>query len=589
VTELRGITGGAVKWVAVLGGYTNRGDGGGGVFFWDSTAAVDDGGTILNSGGLGANTAGWRRIFTGSLNVKWFGAKGDLSAADDPAIQQAIKVATGFDPTVTKPSTGWQAFKAGSIFFPLGSYKITSTLLFVGNGIYPFRIVGEIGNSFGLGFGGTVVAWYGKAGGTMFELRGLAEALVENVDFDGRLQAGICMWMHSNESNGGGAADGNLFRRCSFLNVLGGPSSVCFLVGDPAAGSEVDNSCWDHCSFMANQQNENQISAAACWQTGAGANTKNFTLYDCRFGGAQYGIDWQQNSGCLTVESCHFSTFGLPSWTTATDDAACIRAGNGGNTVVRACEVECNPDLLMPPVTGGARFITVKNWGASPATLTVEGCSVFITMPSDNMILKWGGPMTLIGNSFFGGWGNASTNQNVPHIGCGQVYLSSTNTAPATVFSLNNFYPFIPTNGYAPLVIWVPPYDALTGPGSWGAPQRLSVWSIGDYSSVGSNNMITGVALQPWFGTMPNAGASVTLPWNPSTIANGAIASTSTTMQVVNPGDAVIVSYTQTLPAGAILTAAVSGASTVTATLLNMTGSPLSPSGNLIFTAWPRT
>jgi hypothetical protein len=74
VPELRNITGGSLGWIAILGGCVNRGDGGGGVFYWDSVSAPDDGGTILNSGS--GNSAGWRRIYYGALSVRWFGASG---------------------------------------------------------------------------------------------------------------------------------------------------------------------------------------------------------------------------------------------------------------------------------------------------------------------------------------------------------------------------------------------------------------------------------------------------------------------------------------------------------------------------------
>ncbi len=58
---------------AVLGGYYHQGDGGGGQFYWSNAPASDDGGTVINST-LGTTSAGWRRIWTGAINVQWFGA-----------------------------------------------------------------------------------------------------------------------------------------------------------------------------------------------------------------------------------------------------------------------------------------------------------------------------------------------------------------------------------------------------------------------------------------------------------------------------------------------------------------------------------
>ena len=55
-------------------GYYIKGDGGGGAFYWDSTSIEDDnGGTIIQA--TGDTTGRWKRVFSGAVNVKWFGAK----------------------------------------------------------------------------------------------------------------------------------------------------------------------------------------------------------------------------------------------------------------------------------------------------------------------------------------------------------------------------------------------------------------------------------------------------------------------------------------------------------------------------------
>lgn len=76
-----------------LKGYTTEGDGGGGNFYWSDTPATDDGGTILNSGGIGSSSSGWRRIYSDTINTKWFGAKLDDSTDDTTAVQLAINAA----------------------------------------------------------------------------------------------------------------------------------------------------------------------------------------------------------------------------------------------------------------------------------------------------------------------------------------------------------------------------------------------------------------------------------------------------------------------------------------------------------------
>lgn len=60
-----------------------------------------------------ATTAGaWVRVVEAAVNVKWFGAVGNNSNDDTSAIQSALDYAAG----------------GGSVFFPAGNYKVTSTL-----------------------------------------------------------------------------------------------------------------------------------------------------------------------------------------------------------------------------------------------------------------------------------------------------------------------------------------------------------------------------------------------------------------------------------------------------------------------------
>jgi hypothetical protein len=63
------------KQQALVAGYYAPGDGGGGQFYYDAAASeADNGGTIL------APTVGagrWKRVYSGAVNVRWFGAKGD--------------------------------------------------------------------------------------------------------------------------------------------------------------------------------------------------------------------------------------------------------------------------------------------------------------------------------------------------------------------------------------------------------------------------------------------------------------------------------------------------------------------------------
>lgn len=89
VADLKGLTGGAGAEVAILGGYHTEGDGAGGVFEWDGSMTVDDGGTTH----LAAGGGGWRRIYDDGLDVQWFGATGFNATENTSGIQRALDAA----------------------------------------------------------------------------------------------------------------------------------------------------------------------------------------------------------------------------------------------------------------------------------------------------------------------------------------------------------------------------------------------------------------------------------------------------------------------------------------------------------------
>lgn len=78
-------------------GYHTAGDGGGGLFYWDSASTeADNGGTIIQATGL--TTGRWKRVYSGAVNVKWFGAVGDGITDDTVAIQNAIDTSNIYIP-----------------------------------------------------------------------------------------------------------------------------------------------------------------------------------------------------------------------------------------------------------------------------------------------------------------------------------------------------------------------------------------------------------------------------------------------------------------------------------------------------------
>jgi hypothetical protein len=123
-------------------GYHERGDGGGGVFYWDATAdkAEHNGGTIIdpdvvfptdwnNQGQLaawftaGSGTGCWVREYSGAVNVKWFGAVGDGVSDDTTALKSAIKLF--------------------NVYIPAGIYLINGSLQHIRTDEQGLSIIGE--------------------------------------------------------------------------------------------------------------------------------------------------------------------------------------------------------------------------------------------------------------------------------------------------------------------------------------------------------------------------------------------------------------------------------------------------------------
>ncbi len=78
MSDLRADPDNDARGVAILEGYWAQGDGGGGVFYWDGDLTDDDnGGTIIIPDAAVPNDPGrWVRLYSGAINIRWFGACG---------------------------------------------------------------------------------------------------------------------------------------------------------------------------------------------------------------------------------------------------------------------------------------------------------------------------------------------------------------------------------------------------------------------------------------------------------------------------------------------------------------------------------
>ena len=117
-----GLTGTTINWIdnlaglramahattapVVVKGYVSAGDGGGGIFLWNDTSTLaDNDGTIIRPNDVAATSPGrWIRLYTGPVNVRWFGAGLGLGS-DLARIMSALGVltATGGERAITIP------------------------------------------------------------------------------------------------------------------------------------------------------------------------------------------------------------------------------------------------------------------------------------------------------------------------------------------------------------------------------------------------------------------------------------------------------------------------------------------------------
>lgn len=101
---------------ALVSGFWDIGDGGGGTFDWivDASPPADDGGIIIVPTPTPIEGY-WKRNFSGPINSRWYGANpSQLGATNAAAVNAAIAAAT----------TGGY----GAVFTPAGTYSIASTI-----------------------------------------------------------------------------------------------------------------------------------------------------------------------------------------------------------------------------------------------------------------------------------------------------------------------------------------------------------------------------------------------------------------------------------------------------------------------------
>ncbi|HVI44011.1 MAG TPA: hypothetical protein VM802_04060 [Chitinophaga sp.] len=170
IDDLRTTAGTSGATCDVLGYYLAE-DGGGGHFYWDANSTeADNNGTVISGPG---GTGRWKRIYTGPVNVKWFGAKGD-DTFDNYSVFQYV----------------FNHF--GNVIVPAGAYAVKNTVVIGIN----LDVRGERG---------TVISrrFEDKTNGSpVFQNAGKVSITLDNIGFNGNRNRGTDEWLVTKDFQG---------------------------------------------------------------------------------------------------------------------------------------------------------------------------------------------------------------------------------------------------------------------------------------------------------------------------------------------------------------------------------------------------
>jgi hypothetical protein len=543
-----------------------------------------------------------------TVSVKDFGAVGDGVANDTAAVQAAI--------------TAVQATNGGSVYFPTGNYKITSSLLITGGNI---SLIGLPGAKPTL-----TNAIVGSAVDPLLKITTVGNYIViDGLTFNG---------------NGLTGASGN-GNAISIINTTGSglwPQQVmirdCVITNHTGTGKDETNASIPACGIFAYLGQALHVSNCTIYTNAIGVrlyqeqkvyfthttvdNCTNTGIYldgcvdvslhgcVCQSSGANGATDglmYFKNTERVGLYGCRMKN-GYPF---------CVNMGSTTNYNKQI--TFCGTDIEQLDIAGGT---TCARIGTSDENITFSDCTFahVNTMTTGIGILVVQGAagfnqagLVIRGCSFAIGSGgtisaciriNPATNSCLSPIiesnTFGQSESPAGTTTITTCIDLNGVVvnPVIRCNTFKAPTNYVITTAVSVGSGS------VSNVQVEDnsYSVIGgtlttrlSNSGIATINLREDGKTKIGAIGAVaaisrilssTVVWDPGNVLDGAQTSTTITVNSAAIGDTCLVGFSNAVPAGAILAGQVTSANTVTVTLFNRTGSPLDlASGTLRATA----
>ncbi len=259
-------------------------DGAGGWFRWVDHGRDDGGTVIVPNASLYAIGGCWKRIFSGPVNAKWFGARGDRNTDDTLAIQNAIN--SGF----LSPTPPWLgdnrpeqlAAQVGikAVYIPGGMYLITAPLRF--ESLMGFLFYGE----------GTTTKLYVDAKiDTAIDVNGVRWSEFRDFEILGTPNGSAkqCLWYRW-EIGRTGSTSQNHFKNIGIINLK---FKVGFKIGTDDSYVQEDQSYWWGCRVSGRRDTEEDKSwYQAGWQVGTGKHANNLihAIYSVNATHLRYGI-----------------------------------------------------------------------------------------------------------------------------------------------------------------------------------------------------------------------------------------------------------------------------------------------------------